>query len=102
MLASAPASYPLGAQGGRRQRGGPENVVMRIAQIWMSSSALKSVLDAAASKERIEPCGALLGFRVPLGAEVLEAVRLKNAHPSPDRAFLLQPESILEAGRVAR
>jgi proteasome lid subunit RPN8/RPN11 len=75
---------------------------MRIAQIWMSSSALKSVLDASASKERIEPCGALLGFRVPLGAEVLEAVRLKNAHPSPDRAFLLQPESILEAGRTAR
>jgi proteasome lid subunit RPN8/RPN11 len=75
---------------------------MRIAQIWMSSSALKSVLDAVASKERIEPCGALLGFRVPLGAEVLEAVRLKNAHPSADRAFLLQPESILEAGRAAR
>ena len=75
---------------------------MRIAQIWMSPTALKTVLDAATSKARVEPCGALLGFRVPLGAEVLEAVHLKNAHPSADRAFLLEPESILEAGRTAR
>jgi proteasome lid subunit RPN8/RPN11 len=75
---------------------------MRVAQIWMSTRALKTVLDAAASRERIEPCGALLGYRVPLGAEVLEALPLKNAHPSADRAFLLEPESVLAAGRTAR
>lgn len=75
---------------------------MRMSHIWMSSSALKTVLDSVAAKERAEPCGALLGFRVPLGAEVVEAVRLKNAHPSAERAFLLEPDSILEAGRTAR
>ena len=75
---------------------------MRMVQIWMSSPALKALLDAAVSKERVEPCGALLGYRVPLGAEVLEAVRLKNAHPSADRAFLIDPQSLLEAARTAR
>lgn len=75
---------------------------MPLLQIWMSSPALKAVLDAGAAKDRVEPCGALFGYRVPLGAEVLEAVRVKNAHPSPDRAFLLDPLGIVEAARAAR
>jgi proteasome lid subunit RPN8/RPN11 len=74
---------------------------MRISTIWMSPAALRTVLDGLAAPERAEPCGALFGYRVPLGIEVVEAVRLKNAHPSPDRAFLLEPAAILEAGRTA-
>jgi proteasome lid subunit RPN8/RPN11 len=75
---------------------------MRIATIWMSPDALRTVLDGLAAPERAEPCGALLGYRVPLGIEVVEAVRLKNAHPSPDRGFLLEPAAILDTGRSAR
>ena len=74
---------------------------MRISTIWMSPAALKVVLQGLATPERAEPCGALLGYRVPLGIEVVEAVRLKNVHPSPDRAFLLEPAAILETGRAA-
>ena len=70
-------------------------------RIWMSPEAIRVVLQGLATPERAEPCGALLGYRVPLGIEVVEAVRLRNVHPSPDRAFLLEPAAILEAGRTA-
>jgi proteasome lid subunit RPN8/RPN11 len=75
---------------------------MRISTIWMSPIALRTVLEGLAAPERAEPCGALFGYRVPLGIEVVETARLRNAHASPDRAFLLEPTAILEAARAAR
>jgi proteasome lid subunit RPN8/RPN11 len=79
---------------------------MRITRIWMAPGALRVILDAhaksVAGAPRAEPCGLLLGHRRDLGPEVVEAVLVRNAHPSAERAFLMEPQAMLEAGRAAR
>lgn len=75
---------------------------MRSSDIWIAPQAVAALLAAAKTSERAEPCGILLGYHVPRGAEVLEAVALPNAHPSPERGFHLQPETILRAARAGR
>jgi proteasome lid subunit RPN8/RPN11 len=75
---------------------------MRICQTWISPSALKALLAAAPGSDRREPCGVLLGYRVPLGAEIVDAVAVPNAHPSGEHAFLMEPQGILTAARAGR
>jgi proteasome lid subunit RPN8/RPN11 len=77
-------------------------MVTKIRQVWVAPEALRTVLDAAGPDRREEPCGLLLGYRVPLGAEVLSAVPVRNAHPSPQRAFYMEPEDLVVAGRAGR
>lgn len=74
----------------------------KITHVWIAPGALHAVLEAAGPDRREEPCGLLLGYRVPLGAEVLEAVPVRNAHPSPQRAFYMEPEDLVQAGRAGR
>ncbi len=75
---------------------------MRSSDVWISPQVVAQLLAAARTTERAEPCGLLLGYHVPRGAEVLQLMPLKNAHPSPERGFQLTPESILAGGRTAR
>jgi proteasome lid subunit RPN8/RPN11 len=75
---------------------------MRISHVWISPTALKSLLAAAPAANRREPCGVLLGYRVALGAEILEVAPVPNAHPRGEHAFLMEPQGILAAGRAAR
>jgi proteasome lid subunit RPN8/RPN11 len=74
----------------------------KITHVWISQEALRVVLDAVGPDRREEPCGLLLGYRVPMGAEVIEAVPVRNAHPSPQRAFYMEPEALVQAGRAGR
>jgi proteasome lid subunit RPN8/RPN11 len=81
---------------------------MKITRVWISPAALASVLGAGAdepaspAQEREEPCGLLLGHRVPLGAEIVQAVSVRNSHPSPARGFEMAPEDLVLAGRAGR
>ena len=106
MLALLPAATLPGPDGGvgpvGAGRGRKMENPMRITRIWMAPTALRVVLDAHANSQRTEPCGLLFGYRGEFGVEVLEAVPVKNAHPSPERAFLMAPEGMLVAGRAAR
>jgi proteasome lid subunit RPN8/RPN11 len=75
---------------------------MKLTHVWIAPAALEAVLAAARSGRREEPCGLLLGHRVPLGAEVVLAVPVANAHPSPERGFHMTPEALVAAGRSGR
>ncbi|MFM8979237.1 MAG: M67 family metallopeptidase [Planctomycetia bacterium] len=74
----------------------------KVTNVWMSASALAHVLAATGPNKTEEPCGLLLGYRVALGAEVLEAVSVRNAHQTPARAFRMETEDLLVAGRAGR
>lgn len=75
---------------------------MRISQVWISPAAVKALLAAAPGADRREPCGVLLGYRVPLGAEIVEVASVPNAHPRGEHAFLMEPQGILSAARAGR
>ena len=78
------------------------NTTGKITHVWISSKALRTILEAVGPDRREEPCGLLLGYRVPMGAEVIEAVAVPNSHPSPQRAFAMEPEALVVAGRAGR
>ena len=81
---------------------------MKITHVWISPAALATVLGAGAGeqppagKEQAEPCGLLLGHRAPLGTEIVQAVTVRNSHPSPARGFEMEPEDLVIAGRAGR
>jgi len=81
---------------------------MKITRVWISPVALATLLGVGASErpaagqEQEEPCGLLLGHRVPLGAEIVQAVAVRNSHPSPERGFQMEPEDLVVAGRAGR
>lgn len=74
----------------------------KVTHVWMAAPALQAVLDSVREGTTAEPCGLLLGYRRPLGAEVLEAVPVRNAHETPSRAFRMETEALLVAGRAGR
>lgn len=74
----------------------------KVTNVWMASTALAHVLESTGPGKTEEPCGLLLGYRVALGAEVLEAVSVRNAHQQPSRAFRMETEDLLVAGRAGR
>lgn len=77
---------------------------LKISDAWVAADVIQALLaaDRQGAAARQEPCGALLGYHVPRGTEVLEAVTLPNAHATPGRGFALEPEAVLAASRDAR
>jgi proteasome lid subunit RPN8/RPN11 len=74
----------------------------RVTRAWIRPEALRALLDAYASAEGREPCGALLGTVAPPHVRVEGAVALENVHPLGDRAFRVAPEALLHVVRHAR
>jgi len=74
----------------------------KVTHVWMSAAALQRLVASVAAGTPAEPCGLLLGYRVPLGAEVLEAAPVPNRHEQPNRAFRMETEDLLVEGRAAR
>jgi proteasome lid subunit RPN8/RPN11 len=82
--------------------GDGESKVTRISNVWIAPACIDRLLAAAPGADGREACGVLLGYRVPLGAEILELAPVRNSHPSGQDAFLMEPQAILEAGRAGR
>jgi proteasome lid subunit RPN8/RPN11 len=70
-----------------------------LSRAWIEAEAVGSLMKAYAAAAAAEPCGLLLGARKDRVVWIREAPVLRNAHPAPDRAFLLDPD---EQQRVAR
>ena len=79
-----------------------EPPVAPVARAWIEPEAVDSLLKAYGAAAATEPCGLLLGARQGAVVWIREAPALRNVHPSPDRAFLLDPDEQIRVATAAR
>ena len=72
------------------------------ARAWIASDAMQALLRAQAEASSEEPCGVLLGRVEQLAVRIRETPVTRNAHPSPERAFRIPPQDILQVARAGR
>jgi proteasome lid subunit RPN8/RPN11 len=66
--------------------------------VELSSDVLEAMLDQAERATPLECCGILLGH----GHSVTAVTPAANVHPAPRTNFEIDPQSLLDANRVAR
>jgi len=104
---SAPAPHPdapaqtAPADAAPRPPRPPRAVQPRFTHVVIEPAAVAALLSAYAGS-KTEVCGLIVGKRVGETAHIRNADAIPNAHPTPERGFLLSTREALESARAAR
>jgi len=99
--AARPATQDAAAQPAPAPRP-PRPVPSRFTHVVIEPAAVSALLAAYAASKSAEVCGLIVGKRLGETAHIRNGDAIPNAHPTPERGFLLSTREALESARAAR
>lgn len=98
----AAAAPTDGAPAAPRPPRPPRPTPPRFTHVVIEPAAVSALLAAYAASKTAEICGLIVGKRLGETAHIRNADAIPNAHPTPERGFLLSTREALESARAAR